>query len=118
MKIAIICSYPLPYGMAATTRIFSYSKGLVALGADVEVISYMPSGIGIDNLKDDNGELNGVKYRYAFRRKRTRNRIFRLFEVLWSLLLLMKYLIKNGGKSKYDAIIVSSDNLVVLCYMV
>lgn len=67
MKIAIICSYPLPYGMAATTRIFSYSKGLVALGADVEVISYMPSGIGIDNLKDDNGELNGVKYRYAFR---------------------------------------------------
>lgn len=117
MKIAIICSYPLPYGMAATTRILSYSKGLVALGTDVEVISYMPSGTGIDNLEDDNGELGGVKYRYAFRRKRTRNRIIRPFEVLWSLLLLMRYLIKNGGKSKYDAIIVSSDNLVILCYM-
>lgn len=118
MKIAIICSYPLPYGMAATTRIFSYSKGLVALGADIEVISYMPSGIGIDNLEDDKGELDGVKYRYAFRRKRTKNKIFRYLEVLWSLLLLMKYLVKNNGKSKYDAIIISSDNLVILCYMI
>ena len=31
MNIGIICKYPIPYGMAATTRIFSYSKGLLHL---------------------------------------------------------------------------------------
>ena len=69
MKIAIICSYPLPYGMAATTRIFSYSKGLVALGADVEVISYMPSGIGIDNPKRFPSHSLKIKRWWNFRKK-------------------------------------------------
>ena len=29
MNIGIICKYPIPYGMAATTRIFSKKKGII-----------------------------------------------------------------------------------------
>ena len=41
MNIGIICKYPIPYGMAATTRIFSYSKGLLECGDKVDVWSIL-----------------------------------------------------------------------------
>ena len=43
MNIGIICKYPIPYGMAATTRIFSYSKGLLECGDKVDVWSIAPN---------------------------------------------------------------------------
>lgn len=45
MNIGIICKYPIPYGMAATTRIFSYSKGLLECGDKVDVWSIAPNNL-------------------------------------------------------------------------
>ena len=55
MNIGIICKYPIPYGMAATTRIFSYSKGLLECGDKVDVKNVTGAG-------DSFVALAGVKH--------------------------------------------------------
>ena len=44
-KILILCNYPFPEGMAATNRIFAYSKGLNQNGIKTEVLTISPYGI-------------------------------------------------------------------------
>ncbi len=114
MKISIICGYPIPYGMAATSRIFSYAKGLVSLGNDVEVLSWIPTGIGVDGIIANEGVFDGVKFRYTYRRKKTKNKLGRIFEIIVSLVKLVLYLIKSNIAIKYDAVILSSDNILVM----
>ena len=59
-KIGIICPYSFPVGMAAATRIISYSKGLIQNGADVEVYSYIWRGDDSDEPLE--GCIDGMKY--------------------------------------------------------
>ena len=68
MNIGIICKYPIPYGMAATTRIFSYSKGLLECGDKVDVWSIAPNNFNANN--NNEGVFNGISYFYSFRSKR------------------------------------------------
>ena len=42
MKIAVINIYNFPVGMAPTTRIIGYCKGLLQAGAKVDIISVVP----------------------------------------------------------------------------
>lgn len=58
MNIGIICKYPIPYGMAATTRIFSYSKGLLECGDKVDVWSIAPNNFNANN--NNEGVFNGI----------------------------------------------------------
>lgn len=60
MNIGIICKYPIPYGMAATTRIFSYSKGLLECGDKVDVWSIAPNNFNANN--NNEGVFNGISY--------------------------------------------------------
>lgn len=115
MNIGIICSYPIPYGMAATTRIFSYAKGLVECGDKVDVWSYIPTNFK-KNTKDS-GVFNGVSFFYSFRCRRIQNRILHGFEILYSLLALGPRLYKRSKKQPYDVLIVSSDSIPILSYM-
>ncbi len=71
MKICIICGYPIPYGMAATTRIFSYSKGLVACGDNVDVCSVITTNHSLDIANEgvfDKGSTDSmsVSFRLSF----------------------------------------------------
>lgn len=59
-KIGILCQYPFPVGMAPTTRIISYSKGLIQNGADVEVYSFYWRGD--DSEEPIEGSVDGMKY--------------------------------------------------------
>ena len=59
-KIGILCPYSFPVGMAAATRIISYSKGLIQNGADVEVYSYIWRGDDSDEPLE--GCIDGMKY--------------------------------------------------------
>ena len=58
--IGILCHYPFPEGMAPTTRIIAYSKGLCANGADVDVFSF----VFLDKEEKTiiNGKIGEVKY--------------------------------------------------------
>lgn len=59
-KIGVLCAKPFPKGMASTTRIISYSKGLIQNGAEVEVYSF--DRVGDDSPDPLDGEVEGVKY--------------------------------------------------------
>lgn len=113
-KIVIVCSYPLPTGMAATTRIMSYSKGLVANGVAVEVLSYIPSGNIYLDSSDNSGSIDGVYYCYPLRKKRFKNRFLHIIESILSILVTYRKIIRDGKANNYDALIISNDNPFIL----
>ena len=67
MKIVVLLDEQFPFGMAAANRTLLYSKGLVELGNDVEIL--IPRATErfnkIRNLKT-RGIHEGVKFRYAY----------------------------------------------------
>lgn len=117
MNIGVICSYPVPYGMAATTRIFAYSKGLVENGNNVDVWSIIPTNFAPQYNTRNSGEFNGVSFFYSYKCKRHPNNAIHILECIYSLLILGNRLRKRDRKQKYDALIVSSDNIIILMYM-
>ena len=117
MKIGVVCGYPIPCGMAATTRIFSYTKGVVAKGGKAEVFSYIPSGINKDGYIEDSGYFEGVKYIYTYRRKKSKKYISKLLEVVYSLIKLPIELYKSNQKERFDAILVSTDTFYIQGYL-
>ena len=58
--IGILCYYTFPEGMAPTTRIIAYSKGLCANGADVDVYSF--AFIEKERKPIIDGRIGAVKY--------------------------------------------------------
>ena len=86
MNIGIISKNPIPYGMAATTRIFSYSKGLLECGDKVDVWSIAPNNFNANN--NNEGVFNGISYFYSFRSKRFSNKLFHAYEMIYSLFIL------------------------------
>lgn len=62
--IYILFKGPFPHGMASSQRILCYAKGLIAAGANVEVI--IPCRTERDNIrnKELKGVYQGVQYRY------------------------------------------------------
>lgn len=117
MNVGIICSYPVPYGMAATTRIFSYSRGLVECGDQVDVWSVVPTGFAPELNIHDSGVFNGISFFYSFRRRRMKNHFLHGLEIVYSLLVLGIKLYKRSKRQMYDVFIVSSDNILILSYM-
>lgn len=115
MNIGIICKYPIPYGMAATTRIFSYSKGLLECGDKVDVWSIAPNNFNANN--NNEGVFNGISYFYSFRSKRFSNKLFHAYEMIYSLFILGVKLHKRDKIRRYDVFIISSDSLICLLYM-
>lgn len=110
MKISIVCKYPIPVGMAATTRIISYAKGLVEAGKAVEVWSCIPTG-EFGGQCTDSGIYEGVRYRYSYKRERSRYKLIRIMQHLFSLFLFVYKFHKSNRKEKNDAVILSSDSL-------
>jgi glycosyltransferase involved in cell wall biosynthesis len=66
-RIGILTFWDFPSGMAPTTRIIAYSKGLVANNCSVNV--YLFTRVFKDELKREemSGDIEGIKYRYLHR---------------------------------------------------
>lgn len=106
----MLCKYPVPYGMAATTRIMSYAKGLLESGEDVEVWSCIPTG-EFGGCSESKGTLDGVNFIYTYKRNRSKLKIIRVFEHLISYIILpLKFLSEHKSK-KIDVVILSSDSI-------
>lgn len=117
MNVGIICGYPIPYGMAATTRIFSYSQGLIKCGDSVDVWSITPTNFAGKQNTNTKGVFRGISYFYSYRCKRFENKILHILEMIWSLCVLGFRLAGRNRVFKYDTFIVSSDSICVLTYM-
>lgn len=109
-----MCRYPIPIGMAATTRIFSYSKGLVNLGNYVCVYSAIPRP---NNSFPCNGSHDGIDFKYCTSYLRSNNLFIRAFNILVSNIASIVAIYKDNRKIGFDRIIVSSDiiSLLYLC---
>lgn len=63
-KIGVICAYQFPEGMAPTTRILAYCKGLKQNGVNCEVFSFIEtnadSGVPLEGVVDD------IKYHKSY----------------------------------------------------
>lgn len=71
MRVAVLCNYPFPEGLAATTRIRTYLKGLAEIGVEVDVFVYNPTTAYCSDPKyPDNGSTEeGILYHYPNGRK-------------------------------------------------
>lgn len=118
MNYAIISIYSTPFGMAPTSRIMSYSKGLVYNGATITIYNPFPTDNWIkkDRL-ERKGQYEGVHFNYTSGRYLLKNKVFRGLYRVSGLKTLVGYissaiaLIKSNKKSKIDGIIISTDSL-------
>lgn len=76
-KIGILCQYSFPVGMAASTRIISYSKGLIQNGADVEVYSFIWKGD--DSNEPIEGSIDRMKYVIPCRFHTKKGKLYHFF---------------------------------------
>ena len=112
MKISIVCKYPIPVGMAATTRIMSYAKGLVEAGENVEVWSCIPTG-DFGGYSADSGIYEGVSFRYSYKRARSKYKLVRILQHLFSLFLFAYKFQLSNRREKVDGLILSSDSILL-----
>ena len=96
MKIAIINTLPIPSGAASVNRLLSYAKGMVEIGDKITVLSSACSDF-------KTGEVNGVNYINLGKGNGTLNLLFSLFRI-----------IKGLWKTKYDAVILISNSLLLI----
>lgn len=82
-KICILCAYRFPDGMAPTTRILAYSKGLQENGVDVEVVSF--ERVVDERKKRIDGVAKEVPYHipYCYDPKMFDNRLYRILWANW-----------------------------------
>jgi hypothetical protein len=67
MRIVILTDRPFPYGMAHTTRILAYARGMSDAGAVVSVLCTKPTESPGDNIKnvETEGDFGGIHFKYT-----------------------------------------------------
>lgn len=119
LKIVVLAGYSFPIGLAATTRIIAYSKGLIANGAKVEIIDYGHVSPD-DPLKDaDSGVIDGVPYRYSYKRIGSKSKFKRWCIDYWlSRLKAISLLYKMKKESSVDYVFLSFDSIIdITCFV-
>ncbi len=112
-RIAIICGYSFPDGMAPTTRILAYSKGLVEDDTKVDIFIFFPTE-SVQNSFPVNGMIYGINYHYPGTRTYPKIIILRKLSHLYYGFIAALKLIKEHRKGKFDFVIVSIDWLRIL----
>lgn len=96
MRITIVNTLSIPSGAASVNRLLSYSKGMVEIGDEITVLSSAYSGFTV-------GEINGVNYMNLGKGKGTLSLLFSLIGIL-----------KDVWRTKYDAVILVSNSLLLI----
>lgn len=108
-KVGVLCTYTFPEGMAPTTRILAYSKGLVENGVDVEIVVFKPKS---DGTKNSSGTIDGIKYCYSHTREPNASWLHKkLIDHPLSILNAVKILRKSHRERKFDIILLSFDQI-------
>ena len=109
-KIGILCYYQFPEGMAPTTRIIAYGKGLVRNNVETEVIIFRPLHTPSNYPKE--GSVEGVHYIYTHSRNRNISRLKNIvYDKPLSVIKTIRFIKKSNRKKKYDCILLSFDNI-------
>ena len=112
-RIGVLNYCDFPEGMAATTRIVSYSKGLIHNGIEVESVIFRPR---LDTaVSPASGEVEGVRYHYCYTRPKNRFFITKiLLDRPKALIKACRYVIARH----FDWVLLSFDQLKYLLFFV
>jgi len=117
MKVGVFTYFSFPKGLAPTTRIIAYCKGLQQNGCKVEVFScrWYPD----NEIIPLEGEVEGVPYKNSHL---WHTKYGKLFKVTVDKYLLHKNTIRNikqsHGKEPFDVILVACDVVEILSYYI
>jgi len=112
-RIAIVCGYPFPAGLAPTVRILTYARGLVEQKVETEVFIYFPTDKTESDMSVD-GEIYGVKFHYPLTRTYPKNLVLRKLSHPYYTLVTSFRIILESRKKKFDYLFISSDWLRIL----
>jgi glycosyltransferase involved in cell wall biosynthesis len=113
-KIGILTFWEFPEGMAPTTRILAYSKGLVANNVDVEIYSFRR--IYQRQRKAANipksGVINKINYTYIhfFNNFSERYKFFRIIDEIILRTKLILLVLKSHRRKRFDSFLFSFDD--------
>ena len=114
-RIAVVCTFGFPEGLAASTRIISYLKGLNELGVETDVFVYRPTELyGTPDIYPVDGEISGVKYHYPNTRKYSKYRICRAIGRFYYWGVTCWRIYKANKEQKIDYLLISNDFLDIL----
>lgn len=114
-RIAVVCTFGFPEGLAASTRIISYLKGLTELGVETDVFIYRPTELyDSPDVYPIEGEIYGVKYHYPNTRKYSKYRICRGLGRFYYWGVTCWKIYKANKERKIDYLLISNDFLDIL----
>jgi glycosyltransferase involved in cell wall biosynthesis len=114
MNIKILTEAPFPYGMAVTNRIISYSRGIVELGHDVEVVCLKPTEKDPKRIqnKEFKGDFSGIRFYYSAKTTLWQGSKFQKIWLLHKGMFgAVKYLRSFGKNAKPDVLLLVSNKL-------
>lgn len=107
MRVVIQTEGPFPFGMAATTRLLTYARGMVEAGAEVTVLCTKPSeapGTTPVNTVTE-GSFEGINFKYTpGTTQRSSSSLKRLFHYYKGFFYGKKELRKMTGDSPVDVL--------------
>ena len=111
-KILVLCFWEFPHGMAPTTRILAYCKGLVENGIEAEIISFKRIFRNENKIKSSYGNVNNVKYYHPhyFSKVSENNYILRAINEIILRIKILFIIYKINRHKKVDYIFFSFDD--------
>lgn len=116
-RVAVVCKFPFPEGLAATTRIIAYMKGIIEHdGIRADVFVYTPTDVynKKNNKYDDFGCYDGIFYHYPSKRMYSKYKLFRVLTTLNAPFKTCYHLWKENKIKKIDFLLISNDFLFQL----
>lgn len=117
MRIAVLCCYPFPDGLAATTRIKTYFKGLAELGVRTSVFVCNPTDSRhASNVLPDRGITGeGIEYCYPSGRRFGRHKLQRVLGMLLlNKLRACRAIYRASREERIDYLLIANDYLPLL----
>lgn len=122
-KIAVLNIYQFPNGMAPTTRILAYTKGLRENGVDCDIVSFRPK----DNIYQPLcGQcVGGNYYHFCYAPQNWLANLNRIFHALFCRVYnlhcsikAVRFLLKSHASNPYSCCILSFDTVSQLLFFV
>lgn len=110
LKIGVLCHYPFPKGMAATTRIIAYCKGLQKHGVKVQVFTH--NWIKDTDAIPAHDTVEGVEYFNTHMFKSTSSKLHKiLVDKPKMYLKTIRNIRKSNKEQKFDYILIAFDKI-------
>lgn len=116
-RIAVVCFYHFPEGMAASTRILAYCRGLVQNQVECGIFTFAPHTSEMTTPVE--GEVAGVKYRYVHCRPAGTTKLYRLLvDRPRSFLAVVRTIRREHHRLPFDVVLLSFDSIYMLLFYV